>query len=150
MAKGTVTIFEGFELDKGTGVHDLSSDTIKVALVDSTLTPLATILTPTWSDFSANECSGDNYTAGGETVGSVTWTLVANKPELGGDDVGWTIHATGPDDARWAIIYNDTAASKNAIGFVDFGEVVSLQADNIDVEWSGSVIHRVSPNAVAV
>lgn len=149
MAKGDITIFEGFELDKGTGVHDLSSDTLKVALIDSTVTPTAADLTPTWSDYSANEVSGTNYTAGGETIGSVTWTIVANKPTLAGADVGWTIHASGPSDARWGIIYNDTAGSKNAIGFVDLGGVVSLQTDNIDIEFVDGEIHRVSPNAVA-
>ena len=149
MAQGDVTIFDEFENDKGTGVHDLPSDVLKVALVDSTITPTAADATPRWADYSANEVSGTNYTAGGETIGSVTWITAAGKTTLAGDDVGWVMHASGPTDARWGIIVNTSAASEQAIGFVDLGEVLSLQADHIDIEWGVGGIHEVETNVAA-
>ena len=149
MARGDVTIFDEFQKDLGTEVHDLSSDTIKVALVDSTITPAADDATPRWADYSANEVSGTNYVAGGKAVTTLTWGIVSGACELGGDDVGWTMHASGFTDARWAIIYNDTATNDEAIGFVDLGGVASLQLDDVDIEWNAGVIYRHTANAIA-
>ena len=149
MARGDITIFDVFEYDKGIKIHDLTADDIAVAMVDSTITPTAADLTPTWSDYSPNEVSGAGYVAGGESIGNLAWATAAGKTTLSGDDVGWTINPSGPTDCRWGIIYNKDAASDQCLGFVDLGAVVSLQADNIDIEWGVDGIHEVEANAVA-
>ena len=146
MARGTVTLFDEFLKDLGLEKHNLSSDTIKVALINSTTTPTAAQTTPTWSDFSANEVSGSGYTAGGETVGNIGWATADGVTSLTGDDVGWTINALGPTNCRWGIIVNTSAPSSELIGFVDLGDVVSLQADDITIEWTGGVVYKNTAN----
>jgi len=147
MARGDVTIFDEFVLDLGKKVHDLPNDDLAVALVDDTITPTAADTSPTWSDYSANEVSGSGYTAGGESIGTITWTVGSGVVELAGDDVGWSITVGGPTDCRWGIIVNKDAASDQCIGFVDLGGTVSLEADDIDIEWNGGIIYRHTANA---
>ena len=88
MARGDVTMFDEFLLELGKETHNLTSDTLKLGIVDNTITPLATQTTPTWSDFSTNEvATTGNYTANGETLTTVTWTLISGIPTLKADDV---------------------------------------------------------------
>lgn len=149
MARGETFLFNDFLKDLGAEVHTLASDVLKVALIDSVVTPDVTDTDPEWADYSTNEVSGTNYTAGGATIGTVTWTQTAGVTTLAGDDVGWTIHATGPTDARWGIIVNTSATNSECIGFVDLGGVVSLQADDIDIEWDGGNVVKLTANPAA-
>jgi hypothetical protein len=146
MAQGTATMFDEFLKDLGTEVHNLPSDTIKAALVDNTITPTANYATPTWSDFSANEVSGSNYTAGGETLTGITWATAAGVTSLVANDVQWNIHASGPTDAYWLILVNTSAASSQCIGFMELDGPVSLQADNIIIEWPSGVVLKLTAN----
>ena len=148
MAQGDWVTFEEFALDIGKGVHDFSSDTLKLALVDDTITPAADDGTPVWGDYSANEVSGTNYTAGGATLSGVTYTEAAGVATL--DDTGnvtWSQHAAGFTDAYWAILYNDDAASDQAIGFIDLAGPVSLVDGDVNVTWNASGIITVTVSA---
>lgn len=145
MAQGDLTVFEEFSLDIGSGVHDFTSDTLKLALIDNTSAPTAADATPTWSDYSANEVSGTNYTAGGASLSGVTYTEAAGVATL--DDTGnvaWSQHASGFTDAYWAVLYNDDAASDQAICFVDLGGPVSLQDGDVTATWNASGILTVT------
>lgn len=148
MAQGDWVTFEEFSLDLGSGVHNLASDTLKLALVDDTITPTAADATPRWADYSANEVSGTNYTAGGYELTGVGYTEAGGVSTL--DDTGnvtWSQHASGFTDAYWAILYNDDAAADQAIGFIDMGGPVSLQDGDVTVTWNASGIVTVSVTA---
>jgi hypothetical protein len=149
MAQGDWVTFEEFSLDLGSGVHDLSSDTLKLALVDDTITPTAADATPTWADYSANEVTGGtSYTAGGEALTGVSYTEADGVSTL--DDTGnvtWAQDGSGPTDIYWAILYNDDAAADQAIGFIDMGGPVSLQDGDVTVTWNASGILTVSVTA---
>jgi hypothetical protein len=145
MAAGDLTVFEEFSLDIGKGVHDFTSDSLKLALIDDTLAPTAADATPTWSDYSANEVSGTGYTAGGATLSGVTYTEADGVAKL--DDTGnvtWSQNGAGPTDAYYAVLYNDDAASDQAICFIDLDGPVSLQDGDISVTWNASGILTVT------
>jgi hypothetical protein len=131
MAAGDFTLFNEATKDFLNGVHDSTNDTFKIALVDSTLTPLATVATPRWDDYSANEVSGTGYTAGGTAIGSISVDHVTGTTTVDGNAVSWTQNGAGFTDARWAILYNDDATNDEAIGFIDLGGVVSQQAGDV-------------------
>jgi len=147
MARGSVVLFNEFMLEIGKEVHDLSSDTFKLGIVDDTITPEADDGTPRWSDYVANEvATTGNYTADGETLTTVTFTLVSDVATLAADDVDITIHGSGFLDGYWGILYNDSADNDEAIGFVDLGGPVSEQAGDVTVEWTGGVVLELPAN----
>jgi len=138
MATGDLTVFDEAKLALLNGTHDSDTNTMKVALIDNTAAPTAGDTTPAWGDYSANEVSGTNYTAGGETMtvslteaaGTVTFDFTTNPT--------WTQHASGFTDAYWAIIYDDTATSDEAIAFVEMGGPVSLVSGDVSITWNDS------------
>ena len=149
MAIGTVTLFDEFLLECGKGTHDLVNDTIKLGIVDDTITPAKDQTSPTWSDFSANEVAATgNYTSGGETLTTKTFALVAGVPTLAADDVNIAIHASGFLDGHYGILFNFSASSGEAIGFVEMGGPVSEQAGPVDFEWDGGVVVELPSNVL--
>lgn len=145
MATGTVTVFQEFSDQLGKEIHNFSSDTLKIGLIDNTLTPTAGDATPTWSDYSANEVStGGGYTANGETLASVTWSEAAGVATLDAANISLDQNGSGFTDAYWGIIYNDSAASDDAIAFVELGGPVSEQSGPVSINWNASGILTVT------
>jgi hypothetical protein len=143
MATGDVTWFRQTLLDLGEKVHDLSSDTYKLGLVTSTTTPTATTADPRWgaggtTNFSSNQVGTGTAYTGPITLTSVTWTLVSNVPTFRAANVTVNQDGSGFTNARWGIIYNDTAAGKQAVGFVDLGSDRSIQGGALTIDWSGA------------
>jgi len=148
MARNDWVTFEEFSLDLADGEHDLGADTFKVALIDNSTAPTAADATPRWGDYSANEVSGTGYTAGGATLSGT------GVSEAGGvttfDDTGnvtWSQNGAGPTDIYWAILYNDSAAADQAIGFLDMGGAVSLQDGDVTITWNASGILTITVTA---
>ena len=112
---------------------DWTNDTIKVALVTSTYTPDQDAHDE-WADVSANEVSGTGYTAGGKVLsgktltydsGTNTWTYDAS-------DALWnSVSVT----FRYAVIYDDTAAGKPLLGYIDFTTNRTATAQNLTIKW---------------
>lgn len=145
MAQGDLTVFEEFSLELGKGTFDFTSDTIKVGLIDNTSAPTAADATPVWGDYSGNEVSGTGYTAGGATLSGVTYTEASGVATL--DDTGnvtWSQNGAGPTDIYYAVVYDDDAASDEAICFIDMGGPVSLQDGDVSITWNASGIVTVT------
>lgn len=112
MAVGPWVPYNCFTGDLGTKTHDLSSDTLKVALFlstsncdDSTLTGYAAL---------TNEHANANgYTTGGVAV-VATWAEVLGVATLTFQDAAWA-PAGGNIVARFAVLYNDTSTGKRLI-----------------------------------
>ena len=49
-----------------------------------------------------------------------------------------TANVSNPTNARWLILYNDTAAGKQAIGFMDLGQDINLTLGLFDVTFNAS------------
>jgi hypothetical protein len=148
MAAGDVSICEQFYVDVQEGIHNLETDTIKLALITVATTPAVTDADPRFgagggTNYSTNQVTaGGNYSAGGPAIANPTVTLVSNKGRFDGDDVSIAQDGANPDNARWGIIYNDTAAGKQVIGFLDLGSVSDLTAGPFSVTWDASGIHE--------
>ena len=97
------------------GVHDLSTDTLKIALytANAVLGPDTTEYTTT------NEVAGAGYTAGGETLTNVTVSLSVTQgiAYVSFDNPTWN---AATFTVRGALIYNATKANKS-IAVLNFG-----------------------------
>lgn len=145
MATGDIKWFSGALLELGKGTHNLSTATLKVGFVTSAVTPAVSDTDPRWAaggsvNFNASEVTGTsgNYTAEGVTLGSVTWTNVSNVPTLRAANISIAQHASNPTDARWGILYNDSATNKNALAFLDFGSSRDLTTGAFTFDFSGA------------
>lgn len=94
------------------GIHDLSTDTIKVALYtgNASLNEATTVYSST------NEISGSGYTAGGATMTGVQISSSGSVAYVNWNNVSWT----GALTARCALIYNASKANRS-IAVLDFG-----------------------------
>jgi len=107
------TLTTSFKQEILLGVHDLETDTIKMALYLATadLGAATTVYT------TSGETSGTGYTAGGETLTGVTVLTSGTTAYVDFADPSWD-----PADftARGALIYNASKSNK-AIAVLDFG-----------------------------
>jgi hypothetical protein len=117
-------------------------------LVDDTITPTAADATPTWGDYSGNEVStAGGYSANGISLaytGATRWAEADGVGTLDADNITISQNGSGFTDAYWGILYNDTAASDQAIGFLDLGGPVSEQDGDITITWNASGILTVT------
>ena len=103
-----------FKKDVMLGLHDLDSDTIKIALYTSSATLNATTDTYTTSNEVAN---GNGYTTGGVTLANASVIENGTSGCFDADNPEWT---SASFTARGALIYNDTDGDR-AISVLDFG-----------------------------
>lgn len=94
------------------GVHDLSTDTIKIALY----TAAADLNAATTVYSSTNEVVASGYTAGGQVMTGVAISSDGYTAYVNWDNVSWTTAVT----ARCALMYNVTQGNKS-IAVLDFG-----------------------------
>ena len=144
MAVGDVRWFAQALHDLGNKLHDLDGDTLKLGLITSATTPVIGAALPHFggtgsTNMAANQvAAGTSYTAGGPTLVSPSWTIVAGIPTLRGPNVVLAQDATGFTAARWGIIYNNTDANKRCIAFVDLGADRSIVSGSLTIDWSGA------------
>jgi len=103
-----------FKRDVMLGLHDLDSDTIKIALYTSSASLGAATTAYTTS---GEVASGGGYTTGGETLASASVVNNSTSGCFDATDPSWT---SATFTARGAMIYNDTE-SDLAIAILDFG-----------------------------
>jgi hypothetical protein len=101
-----------FKKELYTAVHNLSTDTIKIALY----TGNADLNADTTVYSATNEVSGTGYTAGGQVMTGVSISSSGYVAYANWDNVSWTAALT----ARCALIYNVTQGNKS-IAVLDFG-----------------------------
>ena len=124
---------------KNTLALDLDSDTIKIMLVTSSYTP----------DFGAhdfkgdvsNEVSGTNYTAGGNTLGSVTLTQTGGTIKFDAADTSWS--SATITDARGAVIYDDSLTDDPLIAYIDFGANYSSSNGTFTIAFNAGGIFTI-------
>ena len=129
------------------GRVDLDTDTIKLSLHTSTYTPNQD--TDDFFDDATNELSASgNYTAGGETLASVTGTYDAasNEGRFDAADVTWT--ALTPSAAfRYGVIRKSRGGAASAdelIGYIDFGANQDPGGSNFTVQWHANGILKIT------
>jgi len=113
------------------GVHDLDTDTLKVALIKASPAGTYDSSTTNYSDITGNtdEAVGTNYTAGGQELDSATITLAGSTAIV---DFADEVFANLTISADGAIIYNSSQANK-AIAVFDFGTTVTSTSGDFTV-----------------
>lgn len=102
-------------------VFNLNADTLKVVLSNTAPTP------STDSQLSniTQIANGNGYTTGGSTAASNAATQTSGVLKLTATDVVFTASGSlGP--FRYAILYDDTAANDELIGYWDYGSSITL------------------------
>lgn len=107
------TLTTSFKQDILLGVHDLETDTIKMALFLAT----ADLGAATTAYSTAGETFGTGYTAGGKTMTGVTVLISGTTAYVDFSSPSWDPAAF---TARGALIYNASKSNK-AIAVLDFG-----------------------------
>ena len=101
-----------FKAELYQGIHDLTTDVIKIALYTANVN-----LNEDTTVYSAtNEVVATGYTAGGETMTGITVSTSGYTAYVGFANVSWTAALT----ARCALIYNSTQGNKS-VAVLDFG-----------------------------
>lgn len=142
MAVGGMTWFDQALIDIGKGIHDLSSNTLKFGFITDAVTPSATTADPRWgaggtTNLSTNAVATGTAWTGPVALSGVSWSIVANVPTLDATDPTQIAQdASGFTDARWLIIYNDTAAGKQALAFLDLGSARSIVTGPLTITFN--------------
>lgn len=119
-------------------VHNLGADTLKVMLTNSAPAAANTVKTDI-----TEISSGNGYTAGGTaaTISSSAQTSGTYKLVLA--DVVFTASGGSIGPYRYAVLYNDTAASDELIGWWDYGTNLTLTNGNtftVDYDASTGIL----------
>lgn len=126
--------FHCFVEDLAEKAHNLSSDTLKVALTNTAPSASDT----TWNTTSHPAPAATNgYTAGGNTVTVSSSAQTSGTYKLVLADSTFTATgALGP--FRYAVLYNSTASNK-PIGYYDYGSSVTLaDTETFTVDFDGT------------
>ena len=126
----TFTKFNSFVEAVAEKVHNLGSDTLKVALTISAPTSSNTKLSDI-TEISYTNCSSRTLTQSSSAQTSGTYKLVIS-------DLVLTASGTvGP--FRYIVIYNDTATNKELIGYYDYGSSLTLaNTDTLTLDFDGT------------
>lgn len=142
----TTAMCNSFKQELLGGVHDLDTDSLKLALIKTSPSGTYDASTTNYSDVTDNtdEAVGTNYVAGGQALDSAVITLSGSTAFVDfADEVfsNLTISADG------AIIYNASQGNK-AIAVFDFGGTVTATSGDFTVVFptadSSNAVIRIS------
>ena len=127
----TTAMCNSFKQELLGGVHDLDTDTLKVALIKASPSGTYNASTTNYSDITGNtdEAVGTNYTATGQELDSAAISLSGSTAFVDfADEVfsNLTIAADG------AIIYNSSQGNK-AVAVFDFGGTVTSTSGDFTI-----------------
>ena len=118
-------------------VHNLGSDTLKVALTNTIPVNTNTVLANI-----TQIANGNGYTTGGTATTITSSAQTTGTYKLIITDVVFTATgAVGP--FQYAVLYNDTATNDELIGWWDYGSPVTLASGDtftVDFDASGGVL----------
>lgn len=137
----TFTFFDEFKKYLGDGTIDLDTHSFKVMLSNTAPTAGTNTVKADITEISA----GNGYTAGGNTLGTVTWTETGAGTGIWqwttADSV-WTASGGSIATFRYVIVYDDTPTSPAdpLVGYLDYGSGVTITTGNtftVDVGANG-------------
>ena len=129
----TTAMCNSFKTELLGGLHDLDTDSLKLALIKASPTGTYDASTTNYSDVTGNsdEASGTNYTAGGQVLDGASIALSGSTAIIDFTD---EVFSNVTVSADGCIIYN-TANSNSAIAVIDFGGTVSATAGDLTIEF---------------
>jgi len=130
--------YDQFVEDLGAELHNLASDTLRIALTNTAPTAGTDAVLADITEIA----DGNGYTSGtsGE-VASTTWSETAGTATLAGDDVVFTASGGAIAQFRYAVLYNDSSASNSLIAYWDYGSAVDLaNGETFTVDFGASIL----------
>ena len=126
------TKYQSFSQAVGRKVHNLHTDSIKILLSNTAPDVAADTVKADAAEIGA----GNGYTAGGTAIPGQSFTQTAGVALLDiSGNVVFTASGGTIGPFRYAILYNDTAASDELIGYWDYGSSITLQdGENFTVD----------------
>lgn len=141
----SLTFYNSFREYVADGTIDLDTHTFKVMLVASGYTPSAAHTVK--ADVTNELSTANGYTAGGATLGSVTWGHSGGTATFDAADTTWTASG-GSIVARYAVIYDDTAASDELVCYILLdttpADVTTTDTNTLTLQWNASGILTIS------
>ena len=118
----TTAMCNSFKTELLGGVHDLDSDSIKLALIKSGMSGTYNASTTNYSNVTDNsdEASGTNYSAGGQALDGASIALSGS---------------TAIVDFTDEVFSSVTVSAAGCIAVIDFGGTVSATAGNLSIEF---------------
>lgn len=138
----TYNKFQDFVEQIAKGVHNFASHTFKVALTNTA--PVATNTGWNTTDHPA-PAAANGYTAGGSST-TITTSEVSGTMTIQGTQVVFTASGGQIGPFRYAVLYNDSAASpaKACIAWWDYGSSITLN----DTETFTVKFNNTSPGTI--
>ena len=129
----TTAMCTSFKSELLGGLHDLDTDSLKLALIKASPSGTYGAATTNYSDVTGNsdEASGTNYSAGGQVLDGATIAVSGTTATVDFTD---EVFSNVTVSADGCIIYN-TANSNSAICVIDFGGTVSATAGDLTIEF---------------
>lgn len=129
----TTAMCTSFKSELLGGLHDLDTDSLKLALIKASPSGTYGAATTNYSDVTGNsdEASGTNYSAGGQALDSATIAVSGTTATV---DFADEVFSNVTVSADGCIIYN-TANSNSAICVIDFGGTVSATAGDLTIQF---------------
>lgn len=147
MAQGDIHWFADALVALGNGKFNLSTDVLKIGIVNNTTAPVVGTAVPHWggtgtTNFATNQVAvtGTSYT-GPKVLTTVTWADFGRVgPKLRADIVNLAQDAAGFTNGAYGVIYDDTNANKLALGWVELSSTgaESLVAGPVSIDWNGA------------
>lgn len=131
--------FQDFSEQLIRGVHDWDAHTFKVYLSNAAPSASADAIKTDLAEIAA----GNGYTAGG-TATTITISETTGTTTVSGTQVVFTAAGGTIGPFQYAVLYNDTSASDNLVGWWDYGSALTLQ-DGETFTWKPS---NTSPGAI--
>lgn len=139
----SATVYNSCKNKLMTGSFNLTSDTIKVALLTSSYTP--NIDTHIFFSDLTNEVTSANYTTGGATLGSTVITT-----DTSGDfawfDAADTTWSTVTFTYRYIVCYKSTgtASTSPLMFYIDLGTDHSNAGDTAYIQWATTGLFKIA------
>ena len=127
--------FNTFVEALGRKVHNLNADTLKVVLTNAAPTPSTDDQLADITQIS----NGNGYTTGGTAAASNAYSQTSGTAKLTANDVVFTASGGSMGPFRYAVLYNDTAAGDELIGYWDYGSSITLaNGETFTVDFDGT------------
>tara|TARA_R100000951_G_scaffold33895_1_gene28943 strand:+ start:4541 stop:4978 length:438 start_codon:yes stop_codon:yes gene_type:complete len=119
----TTAMCNSFKEELLGGVHDLDTDSLKIALIKGSHSGTYGVATTNYSNVTGNtdEATGSGYSAGGQVLDSATITLSGNTAFV---DFADEVFTNATVSADGCMIYNSSQANR-AIAVFNFGSTVT-------------------------
>lgn len=150
MAKGDYFTFNKVREDLGNGIYALSTDLIRFALIKSLanggIDPSVSTADPRWgpgggTNLKSSEVNvSGNYSVDGDVV-AATWVLVGGTATFDTADNTWDQDNANPTNARWCIVYSDTAAGNQCLGYIDIGSDFDMSTGPLVIETPNDIFN---------